>query len=687
MSAPIAQAAASPAAQSADSSAPAPVPFVGEVPNSQNNLINSASLYVGDLNPEVTEGILFEIFNAVGPVASIRVCRDVTTRRSLGYAYVNFHSQADAERALDTMNYTPIKGTPCRIMWSQRDPSLRKTGAGNVFCKNLDPSIDNKALYDTFSLFGDILSCKVVTGRDGQSCGYGFVHFETTEAADEAIDKINGMLIADREVFVGRFVKRTERPGVADWTNVFVKNLPLHWDNARLQDEFGVAGPIASCVVMVNDQQKSRGFGFIDFIEHADAAKAVQEFNEKSVLTQLGEETGAEEEEESDSEDAEPVVVDKEADEYYVEKKDGAKPDEGKKRKPKKTTSLFVSRAQKKVERERELTAKFEAQKMERLNRFAGINCFVKNLAEEVDDEILRKEFALFGQISSSRVMRNDDGEVSKGFGFVCFTAPEEATRAVTEMNGKLLMGKPIYVALAQRKEARRAQLEAHHGQRMNSNNNQMRVQQPMYPNQPTMAFYNNGQPRINQGQYMNPQMYPMRPNSQPGMVPPPRGPYRQPQGQYAPQGAGMASYNPMMPNPNLGGAPGQGRAPRRNNQGQGQGGQRPQQQGQGGQRPQRPQQQGQPQIKYPAQQQAQMEPLTAALLANASEEQRKNLIGERLFPLIFVQQPQLAGKITGMLLEMDNPELLHLIESPDALQEKVQEAMVVLQSHTEEEQ
>ena len=59
--------------------------------------IPSASLYVGELDPSTNEAMLFELFNTIGQVASVRVCRDAITKRSLGYAYVNYHTVQDGK--------------------------------------------------------------------------------------------------------------------------------------------------------------------------------------------------------------------------------------------------------------------------------------------------------------------------------------------------------------------------------------------------------------------------------------------------------------------------------------------------------------------------------------------------------------------------------------------------------------
>ncbi|KAG0740757.1 hypothetical protein G6F57_000828 [Rhizopus arrhizus] len=570
----------------------------------------SASLYVGELDPSVTEAMLFEMFNMIGPVASIRVCRDAVTRRSLGYAYVNFHNIVDGERALESLNYTLIKGKPCRIMWSQRDPSLRKTGSGNVFIKNLDPSIDNKALHDTFSAFGNILSCKIALDESGNSKGYGFVHYETEEAADNAIKHVNGMLLNDKKVYVGRHVPKKERQAKieqfrAKFTNVYVKNLDESVKDEEFSEMLAKFGPITSALVQTDDEGKSKGFGFVNFENHEDAQKAVDALNETEH----------------------------------------------------KGKTLYVARAQKKTEREEELRKQYEQAKLEKLAKYQGVNLYIKNLDDDIDDEKLRQEFSVYGVITSAKVMC-DDKDTSKGFGFVCFSSPDEATKAVTEMNGRMIGSKPIYVALAQRKEIRRSQLEAQMAQR-----NQMRMQQGMpMPGAPgympsAPMFYAPPGQFMPQGQ--RPAVF--APN---GMMPRPRwAPQQgQPMPGFPPQG--FAANGNVRP-------PRQPRAPRG---------------GAAGQR--KYANQSRPAAAAPAaaeSAESAVAPLTAAALAAAPAEAQKQMLGERLYPLINAQQPEFAGKITGMLLEMDNGELLNLLEDSKALDGKINEAMEVLKAHLSE--
>ena len=90
-----------------------------------------------------------------------------------------------------------------------------------------------------------------------------------------------------------------------------------------------------------------------------------------------------------------------------------------------------------------------------------------------------------------------------------------------------------------------------------------------------------------------------------------------------------------------------------------------------------------QPQSSSPPPRPAPKGALTASALASAAPEVQKNMLGERLYPRIHQSQPDLAGKITGMLLELDNSELLHLLESPAALKAKIEEAIQVLTNDT----
>ncbi|KAJ0836209.1 putative polyadenylate-binding protein/Hyperplastic disc protein [Helianthus annuus] len=444
----------------------------------------ATSLYVGDLEVNVTDAQLFEMFNQLGQVVSVRVCRDLSTRRSLGYGYVNYMNPQDAARAIEVLNFTPLNGKSIRIMYSHRDPSVRKSGSGNIFIKNLDKAID-----------------------------------------------------------------------------------------------------------------------------------------------------------------------------------------------------------QKKNEREQELKQKFEQSMKEAVDKSQGLNLYVKNLDDTVTDESLREYFAPFGTITSCKVMRDPNG-TSKGSGFVAFSTSDEASRALMEMNGKMIAGKPLYVALAQRKEDRRARLQAQFSQ--------MRPIAMAPAGAPRMPMFPPGGPGMGQQMFYG--------QAQPTFIPPQPGFGYQQQlvPGMRPGGGPLPNFfMPMVP-------PGQ--------QGQRPGGRRGGVPGQQNQQQPVPlmQQQMMPRgrvYRYPPGRDVSMgsvpydisnpmqlrdtagisQPIPigalASALANASPTEQRTMLGENLYPLVEQLEAESAAKVTGMLLEMDQTEVLHLLESPEALKAKVAEAMEVLRNVAQQQQ
>ena len=508
---------------------------------------STSSLYVGELNPEVNEALLFDLFSPIGMVASIRVCRDAVTNQSLGYAYVNFQDNESGARAAEQLNFTPINGRPCRIMSIQRDPSKRRQGDGNVFIKNLDPAIDNKALYDTFSVFGKILSCKVAVGMDGQSKGFGFVHFEDPEAANDAIESINGMPLNGKELYVGLHVSRKERQAKLDdikknFTNVYVKNIPLDVTQEEFTEIFSKIGPTFSCALALDEENKSKGFGFVNFEKHEDAVKAIEELNDFEL----------------------------------------------------KGSKLYVGRAQKKFERTQDLQKQYEVYKNEKLEQYKFVNLFIKNLADSIDDEQLNELFAPFGTITSAKVMK-DENNNSKGFGFVCYSTREEAQAAISEMHQKMVLDKPLYVVIAKTKEERRAEF----------------LQQRQAKNRLRFA----GAPGVGPHHGMPNMMARSMPQQQ------------------------------MMYNMYAGGAPMGQVAPQF--------------------------QRGfiQPQMIYPMQQQQQQQQQqqhAQQFNQQQAQEARKRALGQPLFEKVQVKtnnDEQASSRITGMLLETSEPEVLQMLQ------------------------
>ncbi|KAF0904213.1 hypothetical protein E2562_032990 [Oryza meyeriana var. granulata] len=554
------------------------------------------ALYVGDLHEGVREEHLLEVFGKIGTLTSVRVCRDNATSNSLRYGYVNYFSQADAATALEKLNHSLILEKTIRVMWSNRDPDAR-SGAGNVFVKNLNDSIDNASLQELFCKFGDILSCKVARNEDGTSRGH-----------------------------VATFIKKSERSANNDdkYTNLYMKNLDDDITEELIKLKFSRYGSIISVKIMKRDDGTSKGFGFVSFQNTESAKKAKEAMN--GML--LGSKT------------------------------------------------LYVARAQKKAERKQYLQRLHEEKRNGIITKSNGSNVYIKNINDEVDDDALRERFDEFGNITSAKIMRDEKG-ISKGFGFVCFSTPEEAKCAVSSMRGVMFYGKPLYVAIAQRKEERRAKLE----QRFAELATMVGAASPVIPTGYPHFYFAHPSTHLPQGPSRQGFMYPPMGISQEwrhNMFPSPH--------------SIQQIHSPIMPN-----------TPRqyRNNRGRMNGNMMhfhhavnyvPH-----AQPAKELMSMSRQRFSHPkyipndvmanglaihrGDSVSSMNDAFHNLLASAPPEEQKNMLGNRLYPLVERHHPDLASKITGMLLELGNSEVVMLLYSSDMLSAKIEECVKLLQA------
>uniref|UniRef100_A0A7N2M010 RRM domain-containing protein n=1 Tax=Quercus lobata TaxID=97700 RepID=A0A7N2M010_QUELO len=222
-----------------------------------------ATAYVGNLDPQVSEELLWELFVQAGPVVNVYVPKDRVTNLHQGYGFVEFRSEEDADYAIKVLNMIKLYGKPIRVNKASQDKKSLDVGA-NLFIGNLDPDVDEKLLYDTFSAFGVI-----VTNPKVYSLFYlhSFMHFMRSWGSFETYPQCSKLW--------GKWCITFCSSSGTTMTHVLGERtgceplLTLKWV------------PISSCLSLhgtriMRDPESgnSRGFGFIsyDSFEASDAA-------------------------------------------------------------------------------------------------------------------------------------------------------------------------------------------------------------------------------------------------------------------------------------------------------------------------------------------------------------------------------------------------------------------------------
>ncbi|RIB26043.1 hypothetical protein C2G38_2012660 [Gigaspora rosea] len=178
-----------------------------------------ATVYIGNLDERCTEALIWELMLQAGPVVNVHLPKDRVTQTHQGYGFCEYMSEEDADYSIKIMNQIKLYGKPIRVNKATSDKKNLDVGA-SLFIGNLDPDVDEKMLYDTFSAFGVIVQTpKIARDPDtGNSKGYGFISYDNFDSSDAAIDAMNGQYLMNKSITVSYAFKKDgkgERHGSA----------------------------------------------------------------------------------------------------------------------------------------------------------------------------------------------------------------------------------------------------------------------------------------------------------------------------------------------------------------------------------------------------------------------------------------------------------------------------------------
>ncbi|KAJ1947461.1 E3 ubiquitin-protein ligase pub1 [Kickxella alabastrina] len=277
----------------------------GATPASQKSEdLETKSLYVGNLDPRITEPVLAEVFSAVRPVVAVKIIPDKRqVHGGLNYGFVEFGSHQDAEVALQNMNGRSVYEYEIRVNWAftsnggqlQEDTSTHC----HIFVGDLSAEVNDQVLSKAFENYPSMSDARVMWDMtSGKSRGYGFVTFRDRNDADMAIAQMNGEWLGSRAIRVnwanqkasskarqdmhqqphsvaGTLSYEDVRDQTAHYkSTVYVGNLTNYTTQDQLQGLFQGYG-----YVVEFRMQSDRGFAFVKMDTHENAAMAITQLN------------------------------------------------------------------------------------------------------------------------------------------------------------------------------------------------------------------------------------------------------------------------------------------------------------------------------------------------------------------------------------------------------------------------
>ncbi|ODQ77051.1 hypothetical protein BABINDRAFT_163784 [Babjeviella inositovora NRRL Y-12698] len=163
-----------------------------------------ATIYIGNLDPEVTENLLYELFVQFSPVRSVSLPKDKILKTHQGFGFVELVSATSVDYVIRVLGGIQLFGKVVKVKRSNVDKTKTMDVGANLFLNNLDSLIDERFLYDTFHKFGEFAKPPhVVTDPvTGTSKGYGFISLTEFEAADKVIEMMNNQFLMNKPITV-----------------------------------------------------------------------------------------------------------------------------------------------------------------------------------------------------------------------------------------------------------------------------------------------------------------------------------------------------------------------------------------------------------------------------------------------------------------------------------------------------